>query len=117
MTMARIWVTLRLMTRGRGRDTERRSWHGMNQPKPRLPYYLRPSKRLRSLDEFEPPAWKGRVRFDGDDEVTFGGVVREMVGFFIMFAIAAVIVVSAWRWLYGAQTCVEIVRGFKVGWC
>ena len=110
-------VSLRPMAWGRDRDTERRSWHGMNQPKPRLPYYFRTSKRLKSLDEFEPPAWKGRVRFPGDDEVTVRGVLREMVGFLIIFAIAAIIIVGAWRWLYGDQTCVEVVRGFKIGWC
>lgn len=82
------------MTRGRERDTERRTWHGMNQPKPRLPYYFR-----------------------SDDEVTLRGVLREVAGFLVMFAIAAVIVVSAWNWLYGSQTCVELVRGFKMGWC
>jgi len=27
-------------------DGERHSWHGMNQPKPRLPYYFHASKRL-----------------------------------------------------------------------
>jgi len=25
--------------------------------------------------------------------------------------------VSAWRWIYGDQTCIEIMRGFKIGWC
>ncbi len=89
----------------------------MNQPKPRLPYYLRALKRLKSLDEFEPPAWKGRVRFGYDDDMTFRGVLREMIGFLIIFAIAAIIIVSAWRWMYGDHTCVEIMRGFKIGWC
>ena len=49
-----------------GNDGERRSWHGMNQPRPKLPYYFRTTKRLKGLDEFEPPAWKGRVKF-GDE--------------------------------------------------
>jgi endonuclease YncB( thermonuclease family) len=66
------------MAWGRGTDNgERRGWHGMNQPRPRLPDYLRPSKRLRSLDEFEPPAWKGRVRFGDEDRVTVRGVARD----------------------------------------
>lgn len=105
------------MAWGRGRDSERRSWHGMNQPKPRLPSYLHPTKRLKSLDEFDPPAWKGRIRFGSGDTVTVRGVLREMAGFLIMFAIAAIIVVSAWRWMYGDQTCIEMMHGFKIGWC
>jgi len=89
----------------------------MNQPKPKLPTYFRTSKRLKSLDEFEAPAWKGRARFGDDDEVTASGVFRETGRLLIMFAIAAIIIVSAWRWIYGDQTCIEIMRGFKIGWC
>jgi hypothetical protein len=54
----------------------------MHQPKPKLPYYFRTSKRLKSLDEWEDPAWEGAVRFDNDDRVTLRGVVRD-----------------TWRWL------------------
>ena len=74
----------------------RTSWFGMNQPRPQLPYYLHA---------------KGR------DEVTLRGVVRDTVRWLVGFAIAAVIAVSAWRWLYGSATCVEVIADFKIGWC
>jgi hypothetical protein len=105
------------MAWGRGRETERRSWHGMNQPKPRLPYYFHTSKRLKNLDEFESPSRTGRVRFGDNDQVTLRGVVRETLRFLVVFTVAGVIIVSAWRWLYGSQTCIELIRGFKIGWC
>ena len=62
-----------------GEEPVRTSWHGMNQRRPRLPYYLRESKRLKGFDEFEDPPWKGGVRFEGDDRVTLSGVARETV--------------------------------------
>ena len=49
----------------------------MGQRKPKLPDYLRPSKRLKSLDEWEDPDWKGRIRFGDDDRVTFRGIARD----------------------------------------
>jgi hypothetical protein len=42
-------------------DPVRTSWFGMNQPRPELPYYLRPGKRLKGLDEFERPQFASRV--------------------------------------------------------
>ena len=98
-------------------DGERHSWLGFRQAKPRLPYYFRPSKRLKSLDEFEQPEWKGKMRWPEDNRVTFGGVARETFLWLIAFAIVGTIVVNAWHWAYGDQTCVEVMRGFKIGWC
>lgn len=94
----------------------RTSWFGMNQPRPKLPYYFHSKKRLKSLDEFEEPEWKGGVRFDGDDEVTLKGVARETVNWLLIFAIVGIVVGSFWLWL-GSPTCAELVRGFKIGWC
>jgi hypothetical protein len=105
------------MGRDRSEGGERRSWHGFGQPKPKLPYYFARSKRLRSLDEFEQPQWKGRVRFGGEGRVTVRGVARETLQWLAIFAIVGFIGASAWRWLYGSQTCVEIFSGFKIGWC
>lgn len=45
---------------GGGDEPVRTSWHGFNQPRPRLPHYLRPSKRLKGLDEFTLPDFTGR---------------------------------------------------------
>ena len=42
-------------------DPVRTSWFGMNQPRPELPYYFRPGKRLKGLDEFEKPEFVGRM--------------------------------------------------------
>lgn len=42
-------------------DPVRTSWFGMNQPRPELPYYFRPGKRLKGLDEFETPEFVGRM--------------------------------------------------------
>jgi hypothetical protein len=107
------------VNRGRSRDGdgERHSWHGFREAKPKLPSYFRPLKRLRGLDEFEEPEWKGRMRWPEDDRVTLRGVARETMLWLIGFVIAGVIAVNAWHWLYGDQTCVEIMRGFKIGWC
>lgn len=45
-----------------GNEPVRQSWHGFNQPKPKLPDYLRPQKkRLKSLDEFTRSDFVGRV--------------------------------------------------------
>lgn len=77
----------------------RKSWHGLNQPKPKLPYYFRTKKRLRSLDEFEEPEWKGRVRCDSDERVTLSGVVRETIQWLVIFAIVGVIGGAFWLWL------------------
>jgi hypothetical protein len=83
-------------------DGERRSWHGMNQPKPKLPCYFRATKRLRSLDEFEDPDFKGRVRFGEEDRVTFRGVARDTLNWLVLFAIVAVVGGVGWHWLYGS---------------
>jgi hypothetical protein len=109
----------RLPDEGNRDEPVRTSWHGLNQPKPKLPYYLRSTKRLKSLDEFEEPEWKGRVRFHdkSSDEVTVAGVARETLRFLIVFAIIGLIVAGMWRWAYGTQTCIEPMRGFKIGWC
>ena len=100
----------------KGDDGERRSWHGMNQPKPKLPYYFRTSKRLKSLDEFERPEWKGRVKFD-DDRVTLKGVARETAQWLLIFALAGVIVGACGLWLSGGTGCLIVAGGFKIGWC
>jgi hypothetical protein len=39
----------------------RTSWFGADQPRPKLPHYFRPTKRLKGLDEFEPPEFVGRM--------------------------------------------------------
>ena len=74
----------------------RTSWFGMGG-RPRLPYYLRAEKgrRLKSLDEFQEPAWKGRIRWPEDDRVTWRGVMTDTVRWLIVFAVAGV-VVGAW---------------------
>ena len=84
-----------------GDDDERRTWHGMNHPKPKLPYYLRPSKRLKSLNEFEEPYWKGQLHFGEEDRVTFRGIARETLQFLTAFLIIGIIGASAWRSLHG----------------
>ena len=72
----------------------------MNQPRPRLPHYFRKSKRLKSLDEFEEPEWKGRTRW-ADDRVTVRGVARDtwrwlgVLRPFILFGILASLYVGA----------------------
>jgi len=99
-----------------GQESVRTSWHGMEQSKPKLPYYFRTSKRLRSLDEFEPPPWKGQVRFGGGD----GGPSspgRVMLRCFLIVFLTGMIATAFWRWLYGNSTCAEILAGFKIGWC
>jgi hypothetical protein len=95
---------------------ERNSWHGFGQPKPKLPAYLHPSKRLRNLDEFERPEGPAPRLLD-DDEVTLRGVMRETLQWLLIFFIAGVIALSAWRWLFGSSRCAEIIAGFKIGWC
>ena len=102
------------------RDPEepvRKTWYGMNQPRPKLPYYFHTRRRLKSLDEFEEPEWKGRVRFDHDDEVTVRGVARETLQWLLIFAIVAIVGGSAWMWFAGADGCAEVTAGFKIGWC
>lgn len=42
-------------------DGERSSWFGADRQRPKLPYYFRTTKRLKSLDEFEPPEFVGRM--------------------------------------------------------
>lgn len=81
----------------------------MGQPKPKLPYYFRASKRLKSLDEFEPPPWMGQVRFDGEDRSS-EGLGRVMLRWFLIVFLTGMIATSAWRWLYGSNTCAEILR-------
>jgi len=88
----------------------------MNQPRPKLPTYLRSSKRLRSLDEFEPPAWKNPNRFERSDEVTLKGVAWETLRFLTIFAIAGVVLGSFWMWA-GFDGCADLPGGFKLGWC
>jgi hypothetical protein len=79
----------------------RKSWHGLNQPKPRLPYYFRSSKRLKGLDEFEAPPWKGRVRFGDEGPVTLRGVVRETMQWLGTFVLVAMALGAFWYWLRG----------------
>ena len=88
----------------------------MKQPRPKLPYYFHTGRRLKGLDEFEEPYWKGRVRFGDDDDVTLAGVARETVQWLRIFGIAAIIVGAFWMWL-GSPTCAELIGGFKIGWC
>jgi len=88
----------------------------MNQPKPKLPYYFRTSRRLKSLDEFEAPAWKRRMRFASDDKVTLAGVARETLRFLALFAIIGIVGGALWIWL-GADGCADLPGGFKLGWC
>ncbi|HEX2804250.1 MAG TPA: thermonuclease family protein [Sphingomicrobium sp.] len=40
----------------------RTSWHSATGPRPQLPAYLRQSKRLKGLDEWQDPPWKQRTR-------------------------------------------------------
>lgn len=104
---------------GSGNDKNepvRTSWHGMGQRRPTLPHYLRPSKRLKSLDEFGEPEWKGRTRWARDDRVTLGGVAHETLQWLAIFAIVGIVGGAFWKWL-GSPTCAEIVAGFKIGWC
>ena len=90
---------------------ERQSWHGMNQPKPVLPSYLRPGKRLKSLNEFEAPAWKGRVKFG--ERADRGNWIRWAIVFLI-----AVLLGCAVGWeLAQPHRCVGLATGFKIGWC
>jgi hypothetical protein len=61
-------------------NEERRTWFGANQPRPRLPQYLRTTERLKGLDEFETPEFVGRMgrvarRRRLGWYATFGGVV------------------------------------------
>ena len=73
----------------------------MNQPKPKLPYYFRQSKRLKSLNEFEEPSWKGRTGWADDDRVTVRGLARDtwrwlgVLRPFILFGILASLYVGA----------------------
>ena len=39
--------------------------------------FWRRGRRLRGLDEFATPAWKGRTRFWPEERITFRGVVRD----------------------------------------
>lgn len=89
----------------------------MNQPKPKLPAYFRKSKRLKSLDEWEDPDWKGRLRFGDENGLTLRGIARQTLNWLLIFGIAGVIAGSAWVWLYGRNACPEIVAGFRIGWC
>jgi hypothetical protein len=105
---------------GDGDDSDepvRMSWFGMNQPRPKLPYYFHTKKRLRSLDEFEPPAWKGLGWSSDETRVTVRGVARDTLRWLAIFAIASIIVGSAWRAAFGSVICAEVIAGFKVGWC
>jgi hypothetical protein len=77
----------------------RASWHGLNQARPRLPYYFRRTERLKSLDEFEAPPWKGRVRFNNGKDVTVRGVARETLLWLIVFVVVGLIVGAFWEWL------------------
>jgi len=77
----------------------RKSWHGLNQPKPKLPYYFRRTKPLKGLDEFEAPPWKGRVRFGNEGRVTLRGVVRETIQWLGIFLFIAMILGGFWFWL------------------
>lgn len=98
----------------------RKNWFGMNQPRPRLPHYFRTRKRLRSLDEFEDPPWKGRTQFGsgGDDGgITFGGVLRDTLRWLLVFAVAAAATVLTWRWLAAGESCISAFGDFKIGWC
>lgn len=105
------------MAQGRnGGDGERRSWFGMGG-RPKLPYYFRTKKRLKSLDEFEEPYWKGQLRWPGDDRVTPGGIARDTLRWLAIFAIVGIVGGSAWLWLSGGESCARIVGGFKAGWC
>jgi len=107
-------------------DPPRTSWFGMGG-RPRLPRYLRAERakgrpadcrRLRGLDEFEAPPWKGRVRFDGDggnDGITVGGLVRDTLRWLAVLAIGGAFVGIWWSWGDG-DACVRI-GGFSLGWC
>lgn len=39
--------------------------------------FWRRGKRLKGLEEFKPPPWKGRAHLWPEDRVTFGGVMRD----------------------------------------
>jgi len=88
----------------------------MGQRKPTLPYYFHASRRLKSLDEFEAPSWKGRVRFASDQKVTLAGVARETLRFLTLFAIVGIIGGALWMWV-GYDGCADLPGGFKIGWC
>ncbi len=88
----------------------------MNQAKPKLPYYLRPSKRLKSLDEFEPPEWKGRMKL-GEERGTLRGLTRDTSSWVKIFVFAALLGGALGWWLAQPDRCANIIGGFKVGWC
>ena len=88
----------------------------MNQPKPKLPYYFRTSRRLKSLAEFEPPEWKGRMKF-GDDSFTLRNLMRDTSSWLRLFLIAVILGGALGWWLAQPNRCANIIGGFKVGWC
>ena len=83
-----------------GEDKERNSWFGMGG-RPALPSYFRIRKRLKSLDEFEEPYWKGQLRWPADNRVTWRGVARDTLRWLMLFAIVGTIGGAFWVWLYG----------------
>lgn len=100
----------------RGKDGERHDWFGMSQSRPRLPYYLRSNRRLKGLDEFEAPIWKGRTVF-ADKPVPARGIARDTLRWLAFFAIAAAIGGAAGIWLDVRGGCMIVAAGFKIGWC
>jgi hypothetical protein len=99
------------------RGTEdRRSWFGLG-PRPRLPYYFHSTRRLRSLDEFEEPEWKGRVRFGGGERVTPRRAIIETLQWLVMLFPLGLAGAMGWHWLQVGGGCMEIVAEFKIGWC
>ena len=88
--------------------------------RPKLPYYFRTKKRLKSLDEFEEPEWKGQVRWPEEDRVSWRGVARDTLNWLVLFAIVGIVGGSAWVWLTrneARRLARRYLGGFKTGWC
>ena len=94
----------------------RKSWFGMGG-RPRLPYYLRADqgRRLKGLDEFKDPEWKGRIRWPEDDRVTLGGIMSDTMRWLAVFAVGGAFV-GIWLGWSGTDPCLRLGE-FTLGWC
>lgn len=81
----------------------------MNQPKPKLPYYFHTSKRLKGLDEFEPPVWKGGVKF--------GERANLSAPTWMNVILISVLVGGAIGWWLAQPNQCASIGSFKIGWC
>lgn len=84
--------------------------------RPRLPYHLRADgRRLKGLDEFEAPPWKGRMRWPEDDRITLPGVVGDTLRWLAVFAMGGAFV-GIWLGWSDTYPCFKL-GGFSLGWC